>query len=307
MSGKAAGEKREKAASLRLDKLLAREGFGTRSELGKAIRKGRVCVNGAIVKDPGLRVSEEDEVLFDQRAVLQESYVYYMLNKPAGVVSATEDSREQTVLDLLRNPSGIKYAALGSGEDVSSGLAAEPVLRRGLFPVGRLDKDTEGLLLITDDGQLAHRLLAPGKHVDKTYYALVSGRVTEEDIRAFEDGIEVDGEFTAMPALLSTDLDEEAFAGLFPSNIREILPLEVKGAFRHPILRMAQQHIHQGALAGAIWPQNHVHLPLAQGEAHPLQDFLVLHPRMKVLHFQQLLHNALLQSMLIIGNIYRIP
>ena len=227
MSGKAAGEKREKAASLRLDKLLAREGFGTRSELGKAIRKGRVCVNGAIVKDPGLRVSEEDEVLFDQRVVLQESYVYYMLNKPAGVVSATEDSREQTVLDLLRNPSGIKYAALGSGEDVSSGLAAEPVLRRGLFPVGRLDKDTEGLLLITDDGQLAHRLLAPGKHVDKTYYALVSGRVTEEDIRAFEDGIEVDGEFTAMPALLSTDLDEEAFAGLFPSNIREILPLEV--------------------------------------------------------------------------------
>ena len=227
MSGKAAGEKREKAASLRLDKLLAREGFGTRSELGKAIRKGRVCVNGAIVKDPGLRVSEEDEVLFDQRAVLQESYVYYMLNKPAGVVSATEDSREQTVLDLLRNPSGIKYAALGSGEDVSSGLAAEPVLRRGLFQVGRLDKDTEGLLLITDDGQLAHRLLAPGKHVDKTYYALVSGRVTEEDIRAFEDGIEVDGEFTAMPALLSTDLDEEAFAGLFPSNIREILPLEV--------------------------------------------------------------------------------
>ena len=227
MSGKAAGEKREKAASLRLDKLLAREGFGTRSELGKAIRKGRVCVNGAIVKDPGLRVSEEDEVLFDQRAVLQESYVYYMLNKPAGVVSATEDSREQTVLDLLRNPSGIKYAALGSGEDVSSGLAAEPVLRKGLFPVGRLDKDTEGLLLITDDGQLAHRLLAPGKHVDKTYYALVSGRVTEEDIRAFEDGIEVDGEFTAMPALLSTDLDEEAFAGLFPSNIREILPLEV--------------------------------------------------------------------------------
>ena len=184
-------------------------------------------MNGAIVKDPGLRVSEEDEVLFDQRAVLQESYVYYMLNKPAGVVSATEDSREQTVLDLLRNPSGIKYAALGSGEDVSSGLAAEPVLRRGLFPVGRLDKDTEGLLLITDDGQLAHRLLAPGKHVDKTYYALVSGRVTEEDIRAFEDGIEVDGEFTAMPALLSTDLDEEAFAGLFPSNIREILPLEV--------------------------------------------------------------------------------
>ena len=227
MSGKAAGEKREKAASLRLDKLLAREGFGTRSEVGKAIRKGRVCVNGAIVKDPGLRVSEEDEVLFDQRAVLQESYVYYMLNKPAGVVSATEDSREQTVLDLLRNPSGIKYAALGSGEDVSSGLAAEPVLRRGLFPVGRLDKDTEGLLLITDNGQLAHRLLAPGKHVDKTYYALVSGRVTEEDIRAFEDGIEVDGEFTAMPALLSTDLDEEAFAGLFPSNIREILPLEV--------------------------------------------------------------------------------
>jgi 16S rRNA pseudouridine516 synthase len=129
-----------------------------------------------------------------------------MLNKPAGVITATEDGQMRTVLDLLR----------------------ESVSRKGLFPVGRLDRDTEGLLLITDDGQLAHRLLAPGKHVDKTYYALVSGRVTEEDIRAFEAGIEVGGEFTAMPALLSTDPGKaDTFKDLIPADIREILPPEI--------------------------------------------------------------------------------
>ena len=245
MSRKAVGEKEGKEAFSRLDKLLAREGFGTRSEVGKAVRKGRVSVNGITVKDPGLRVSEEDEVLFDQRAVLQKSHVYYMLNKPAGVISATEDSREQTVLDLLRNPSCGKYTASESGDDLPPGPAAEPVLRRGLFPVGRLDKDTGGLLLLTDDGQLAHRLLAPGKHVDKTYYALVSGRVTEEDIRAFEEGIEVDGEFTAMPAVLSTDpQEEEAFAGLIPANIREILPVEIT-QFSQTLVTIREGKYHQ--------------------------------------------------------------
>ncbi len=228
MSRKAGREKAGHSESSRLDKLLAREGFGTRSELGRAVRKGRVCVNGVVVKDPGLHVSEEDEVLFDQIAVTQKNYVYYMLNKPAGVISATEDSREQTVLDLLRNPVGRKDVSSRSGENVPPDPAAVPVVRRGLFPVGRLDKDTEGLLLITDDGQLAHRLLAPGKHVDKTYYALVSGRVTEEDIRAFEEGIEVDGEFTAMPALLSTDPGKaDTFKDLIPADIREILPPEI--------------------------------------------------------------------------------
>jgi 16S rRNA pseudouridine516 synthase len=202
--------KADRKDSLRLDKLLAREGLGTRSELGKAVRRGRVCVNGVIEKDPGCRISAEDEILFDGKPVRQRTCVYYMLNKPAGVLSATEDSRERTVLDLLRDPSD----------------EAQQVLRRGLFPVGRLDKDTEGLLLITDDGQLAHRLLAPGKHVDKTYYAVVTGRVTEEDIRAFAEGLTVDGDFTAMPAQLRPAAEADStLAALIPENIQtEISP-----------------------------------------------------------------------------------
>lgn len=213
MDGQISMGKRKEEGAVRLDKLLAQEGYGTRSEIGKAIRKGRAVVNGAIVKDPGLRVSAEDEILFDGKAVSKESYVYYMLHKPAGVISATEDGRERTVLDLLKNP-------------IDS--SAEPVLRRGLFPAGRLDKDTEGLLLITDDGQLAHRLLAPGKHVDKTYYAVVTGEVTAEDIRAFEEGFAVDEEFTAMPAKLCRDMEADpAFAALIPKNIRSRISVEV--------------------------------------------------------------------------------
>ena len=207
-----ADRKAERKDSLRLDKLLAQEGLGTRSELGRAVRRGRACVNGVIAKDPGLRVSEEDEILFDGQPVRQSTCVYYMLNKPAGVISATEDSRERTVLDLLRDPWD----------------EAQRVLRRGLFPVGRLDKDTEGLLLITDDGQLAHRLLAPGKHVDKTYYAVVTGQVTEEDIRAFAEGLAVDGEFTAMPAQLRPAAEaDSAFAALIPEKIQTGISPEI--------------------------------------------------------------------------------
>jgi 16S rRNA pseudouridine516 synthase len=228
MSRKAERDKEGRAASSRLDKLLSQEGLGTRSEIGKAIRKGMASVNGVIVKDPGLRVSEEDQILFDRKPVFQKSHVYYMLNKPAGVISATEDGREQTVLDLLRDPACPVTAAPDSVGGISVACLPEPVLRKGLFPVGRLDKDTEGLLLITDDGQLAHRLLAPGKHVDKTYYALVSGRVTEEDIRAFGEGLDVDGEFAAMPAQLRTDPEaDSACAPLIPTDIRGFIPEKI--------------------------------------------------------------------------------
>lgn len=226
MSRKA--EKEDRPASSRLDKLLSQEGLGTRSEIGKAIRKGRASVNGVIVKDPGLRVSEEDLVLFDKKPVFQKSHVYYMLNKPAGVISATEDGRERTVLDLLRDPACAVTASPDAAGDAAAVSVPAPVLRKGLFPVGRLDKDTEGLLLITDDGQLAHRLLAPGKHVDKTYYAIVSGRVTEDDIRAFREGLDVDGEFTAMPALLRTDPEaDRVCSSLIPTDFRDFLPEEV--------------------------------------------------------------------------------
>lgn len=199
-----------KSRPQRLDKVLSREGLGTRSELKKAIRGGRVLVNGETEKDPGRQISGEDELVFDGRRIRSAQHVYYMLNKPAGVITATEDSELTTVMDLLRNPdvnpdcpgrldaAGQEIPAQGA----SPTAGGRPVLRRGLFPVGRLDRDTEGLLLITDDGDLAHQLLSPGRHVDKKYYVVVTGTITREDIQRFAQGLKVDEEFTAMPALL---------------------------------------------------------------------------------------------------------
>ena len=150
---------------VRLDKFLADAGAGTRSEVKKYIQKGQVQVNGKSVKKPELKVTEEDQVVMNGQEIhAAPEYVYYLFNKPAGCVSATEDFRDKTVLDYIE----------------------EKDRRKGLFPVGRLDKDTEGFLLITDDGPLAHELLSPKKHVDKTYYAKVSGKVTEEDVVKLE-------------------------------------------------------------------------------------------------------------------------
>lgn len=164
---------------LRLDKYLADMGIGKRSELKKAIKAGTVKVDGVVIKDPGKIVTPENEISYGGRKIVYEQYVYYMLNKPAGIISATEDTRQETVIDLLG-----------------------PEQRKGIFPCGRLDKDTEGLLLMTNDGDLAHRLLSPKHHVDKVYYAEVDGVVTEEDIRIFAEGLVVDDELTAMPAEL---------------------------------------------------------------------------------------------------------
>lgn len=214
--------------SIRLDKLLGQEGLGTRSDLKKAIRAGHAAVNGIREKDPGRQITASDEVFFRGKKVGRAQFVYYMLHKPAGVITAAQDSRDRTVLDLLRQGGAAPVPqADGSVPDPEPAENAPdpekngpgpgpdgtaPVLRRGLFPVGRLDRDTEGLLLITDDGQLAHRLLSPKKHVDKTYYAIVSGMVTHEDIAQFAQGLSVGAcdpaaegasdSFTALPALL---------------------------------------------------------------------------------------------------------
>ncbi len=154
---------------IRLDKYLADMGTGTRQEVKKYIRKGLVRVNQETVRTPEMKICEEkDEVFLEGQRIAYASCEYYMLNKPAGVVSATEDKRETTVIDLIRDRK-----------------------RKDLFPVGRLDKDTEGLLLITNDGQLAHRLLSPKRHVDKTYYAKVSGCVTREDVLLFARGLDI--------------------------------------------------------------------------------------------------------------------
>lgn len=165
---------------IRLDKYLADMGIGTRTEVKKLIRQGKVKIEDAVVKAPEQKIDTATQKVFcEGQEVGYEEYEYYMLNKPAGYVSATTDAKDQTVLDLITDKK-----------------------RKDLFPVGRLDKDTEGLLLITNDGDLAHRLLAPKKHVDKLYYAKVEGIVTEDDKIAFAEGVSIgDGEVTR-PAVL---------------------------------------------------------------------------------------------------------
>lgn len=165
---------------IRLDKYLADMGKGTRSEVKKAISKGLVRVNNVIVKKPETKLdTDSDHVLFDGVLVGYAQHEYYMLNKPAGVISATEDKREKTVIDLIIEKK-----------------------RKDLFPVGRLDRDTEGLLLISNDGELAHRLLSPSKHVDKVYYAKIDGEVTIEDVEAFQQGVDIGKEKLTRPAKL---------------------------------------------------------------------------------------------------------
>ncbi|MBQ1333416.1 MAG: rRNA pseudouridine synthase [Lachnospiraceae bacterium] len=151
---------------MRLDKYLADAGCGTRSELKKSIRRGMAAVDGNVIRDVGFHVPEDASVTFQGRPVKAEKQVYYMLHKPAGVITAVTDRTERTVMDLMGGAPG-----------------------KGLYPVGRLDRDTEGLLLITNDGKLGHYLLAPGHHVDKIYFARVSGTVTDEDVRAFREGL----------------------------------------------------------------------------------------------------------------------
>ncbi|OMF22409.1 16S rRNA pseudouridine(516) synthase [Paenibacillus sp. FSL H8-0548] len=166
---------------IRIDKLLAHMGLGTRSEIKRAVKLGKVTFAGKVIKDSGLIVdSETTEVAFEGTPVVYQELVYFMLNKPQGVISATEDGRERTVIDLLEPQDRLR----------------EP------FPVGRLDKDTVGLLLLTNDGQLAHELLSPRKHVAKTYEAIVQGKVGEDDKQSFAAGVALDDGYMTMPAVL---------------------------------------------------------------------------------------------------------
>ena len=166
---------------MRVDKLLSNVGVASRAELKKYCKQGLIAVNGKVINNPGVQVdSEKDEVTFNGERILYREFVYIMLNKPDGYISATFDKHDPIVLDLID----------------SSYLVFEP------FPVGRLDKDTEGLLVLTNDGQLAHRVLSPKKHVPKTYYAKIQGKVTEDDIFAFEKGVVLDDGYETMPSQL---------------------------------------------------------------------------------------------------------
>lgn len=162
----------------RLDKLLASTGRWSRKEVKELVRQGRVSVRGQSVARPEEKCDLGDDIRVDGQPVCCQKYTYLMMNKPGGLLSATEDKRQRTVLDLL----------------------PEQYQRQGLFPVGRLDKDTQGLLLLTNDGELAHRLLAPKSHVDKVYLARVSGRVDGEDVQAFRQGMTLGDGLQCMPA-----------------------------------------------------------------------------------------------------------
>jgi len=200
-------------STLRLDKLLAHTGYGTRSEIKQLVKKGAVRLNDRPVKDSGAQVNPElDQVTVNGQEVHYREFIYLMLNKPQGVISATEDTRDRTVIDLLEE----QYARF------------EP------FPVGRLDKDTEGLLLLTNDGKLAHNLLSPRKHVPKTYFAEVEGAVTDADARAFAAGVELDDGYVTMPASLTILQTGEANGSL--SKIELTI---MEGKF-HQVKRMFQ-------------------------------------------------------------------
>ena len=191
---------------IRLDKYLADMGVGTRTEVKKLIRQGKVTVDGRIEKSPERKIDiSHQKVCCMGEAVSYETHEYYMLNKPAGVVSATTDRQDKTVVELISSKK-----------------------RRDLFPVGRLDKDTEGLLLITNDGELAHRLLSPKKHVDKVYYAKVQGIVDEADQEIFAEGMSIGNGETALPSKLEI---------LYSGEISEIRLTIQEGKF-HQVKRM---------------------------------------------------------------------
>ena len=185
---------------MRLDKFLVACAVGSRTEVKNFLKSGRVTVNGKKEKSAKLQINEDtDKICFDGEKLDYEEFVYYMMNKPQGVISATEDPKHKTVLDLLDD-----YARA-----------------KEVFPVGRLDIDTHGLLLLTNDGKLAHALLSPKRHVDKTYLAQVNGIMTDEDIETFAQGIPLK-DFTCQPAKLElVSIDTEKDQSLVRVTIAE--------------------------------------------------------------------------------------
>jgi 16S rRNA pseudouridine516 synthase len=191
----------------RIDKILSNLGFGSRKDIKKLIKDGLVTVNGQVVKDSGQHVAPQVDVIeVGGERIRYREFIYFMMNKPSGVLSATEDARDEVVTDLLAEEDRIFHP----------------------FPVGRLDKDTEGLLLLTNDGVLAHRLLSPKHHVPKTYFAKVAGEVTDEDVAAIAAGVTLDDGYRTMPGHLKV---------LQSGNVSEIELTIFEGKF-HQVKRM---------------------------------------------------------------------
>jgi 16S rRNA pseudouridine516 synthase len=202
-------ERMTETLSLRIDRLLANMGYGTRKEVKKLLKSGVVKIDDVIVKDPKMQVNPDEQVVTVWGEEVQyKEFIYLMMNKPPGVISATEDIAQETVIDLLEEEDKI-FAP---------------------FPVGRLDKDTEGLLLLTNDGQLAHQLLSPKKHVPKTYFAVIDGEVTEVDAEAFRQGVVLDDGYVTKPAELV----------ILKSGIRSDVEVTITEGKFHQVKRMFQ-------------------------------------------------------------------
>ncbi|WP_043934060.1 pseudouridine synthase [Bacillus sp. EB01] len=194
---------------MRIDKMLANLGYGSRKEVKQLLKSGTVKVNGTSIKDAKQHIDpEQDTVTVNGTEIEYREFVYLMMNKPPGVISATEDNRDETVIDLLELEDQV----------------FEP------FPVGRLDKDTEGLLLITNDGQLSHRLLSPKKHVPKTYFAVIEGEVTEEDVEAFSKGVTLEDGYHTKPGELK----------ILKSGMMSDIELTITEGKFHQVKRMFQ-------------------------------------------------------------------
>ena len=183
--------------NIRLDKLLADSGFGTRSDVKQLVRSGSVAVNGTICKDSGQRVDTDKDIIEVRgKRVEYSEFEYYMLYKPAGIITASRDKKEKTVLDLI-----------------------ESKKRRDLFPVGRLDRDTEGLLLITNDGDLSHKLLAPGKHVEKKYIVFIIGNPPADIAEQFKTGVDIGDDKPTKPAILKAYDNIDSLKNTYGENI----------------------------------------------------------------------------------------
>lgn len=192
---------------MRIDKMLANLGFGSRKEVKQLLKNGAVKVDDDVIKDAKQHVDPNTQtVTLNGEVIEYKEFIYLMMNKPPGVISATEDNVDETVIDLLEMEDQVY----------------EP------FPVGRLDKDTEGLLLITNDGQLAHRLLSPKKHVPKTYFAVIDREVTEDDVKAFAKGVVLDDGYLTKPGELK----------IIKSGIRSDIELTITEGKFHQVKRM---------------------------------------------------------------------
>lgn len=196
---------------MRLDKMLSHSGFGTRKEVKSLLKKKAVTVNGKIQKDGKLQVNPDTDIVEVYEELVQyQEFVYFMLHKPQGVISATTDDFHETVIDLLQPQDQLQ----------------EP------FPVGRLDIDTEGFLLLTNDGALAHNLLSPKKHVAKVYQAEIKGIVTEDDVIAFSNGVTLDDDYKCQPAeLVIEETDAAAETSMIKVTIHEGKFHQVKRMF----------------------------------------------------------------------------